>query len=99
MESLSVGKMNFTRRGKLPGWVKSVPRQSAGISRHASFREIPENEPVAIRQFTSVSHASPIGSARFALSGKNGAREREPQRRGLNVGSMRKGSGFIEAWR
>ncbi len=95
MESLSVGKMNFANSGKSPAWANMVPRHSAGISRQASAREIPENEPVAILQFTSLSHASPTGSRRFAFSGKSGASDREPQMRALKVGSMRNGSGFI----
>src|SRR5215470_16355036 len=97
MESLSVGKMNFASRGKSPGVENFVPRHSAGISRQASFKGIPEKEPLEMRQLTSESHASPMGSVRLGLSGKRGVREREPQRRGLNVGSMRNGSGFMNA--
>jgi len=50
MEVLSVGKINFASRGKSPGRANIVPRHSAGISRQASAREIPEKEPVTIRQ-------------------------------------------------
>src|SRR5215470_14674170 len=96
MESLSVGKINFTSKGKSTGFLNDVPRHSTGISRQASAREIPEKEPVAMRQLTSVSQASPMGSARFDLSGESGARVREPHKRGLNVGSTRNGSGFMK---
>src|SRR5258707_9969435 len=95
MESLSVGKINLARRGKSLECANIVPRHSAGISRQAPASVIPANEPVATRHFTSESHASPTGSARLDFSGYSGAREREPHRRGLNVGSMRNGSGFI----
>src|SRR5215467_1895811 len=93
MESLSFGKMNFRRSGKSLGSEKFPPRHSAGISRHASAKVLPANGPLATRQFTSVSQASPIGSSRFAFSGYSGASERDPQIRGLKVGSIRNGSG------
>src|SRR5438128_4413869 len=95
MESLSVGKINFASKGKSPGWANIVPRHSAGISRQASAREIPEKEPVTILQLTSLSQASPMGSLRFDFSGNSGASEREPQIRALKVGSIRNGSGFM----
>src|SRR5579871_2573039 len=85
----------FCEKREIAGLSEHRTAPFSGISRQASFREMPENEPVAMRQLTSKSHASPMGSARFALSGKRGARVREPQRRGLNVGSIRKGSGFM----
>src|SRR5882724_7359617 len=97
MESLSVGKINFASRGKSPGRANIVPRHSAGISRQASAREIPEKEPVTIRQLTSLSQASPMGSLRLDFFGNSGASEREPQIRGLKVGSIRKGSGFMSS--
>src|SRR5262249_31758021 len=75
-----------------------VPRQSAGISRQASASDIPAKEPLAIVHFTSESQASPMGSVRLDFWGKSGASEREPQRRGLKVGSMRNGSGFMNVY-
>src|SRR4029077_1346310 len=53
---------------------------------------LPAKGPVATRQFTSVSQASPIGSARVVCSGKIGESECEPKRRGVKGVSMRKGT-------
>src|ERR1700682_3405932 len=95
MDNLSVGKMNVTRIGKSAQEARCVPRQSTGISSHAAPSALPSKGPVAIRESTLVSQASPSGSTRLDFSGKSGAREREPQRRGLKIGSIRLGSGFI----
>src|SRR5713101_4842020 len=88
MESLSCGKINFTRMGKSLQETSRVPRHSAGIALHASPNVFPWNGPEAILQLTPVSQASPSGSARLVFSGYMGARERDPQRRGLKIGSM-----------
>src|ERR1700738_2211887 len=95
MDNFSLGKMNLTRIGNSAQEPRCVPRQSTGISRHAAPTALPSKGPVAIRESTLVSQASPSGSAKFDFSGKSGAREREPQRRGLKIGSIRLGSGFI----
>src|SRR6266851_4498218 len=97
MESLSCGKINFTRMGKSLQETSRVPRHSAGIALHASPNVFPWNGPEAILQLTPVSQASPSGSARLVFSGYMGARERDPQRRGLKIGSMRIGSGRTES--
>src|SRR6266446_3225224 len=94
MDNLSVGKINFTRRGKSLVEARLVPRHSAGISAQASPSVFPANGPDAILQSTPVSHASPSGSLRFDFSGKTGASERAPQILGLKMGSMRVGVGF-----
>src|SRR5271163_4492426 len=96
MESLPVGKINLSNRGKSPASWKFAPRQSSGISRQASASFLPAKGPEVMRQFTSVSQASPMGSDRLVFSGYSGASECEPQRRGLKVGSMRNGSVFID---
>src|SRR6202044_1369797 len=70
------------------------PFHSTGISRHASASFFPAYGPDAKTQSLPVSHASPSGSVRFDFSGKNGAREREPQGRGLKIGSKRAGQRF-----
>src|SRR6476661_192063 len=95
MDNLSLGKMNFKRRGKSGTEESLAPRQSAGISRQASPSDFPANGPVATLQSTPVSQASPSGWARFVFSGKRGARESVPQMRGLKMGLMRNGSGLI----
>jgi hypothetical protein len=94
MDNLSVGKMNFTRSGKSSVEVRFTPRHSAPISAHAVPSVFPANGPLAIRQSTPVSQASPNGSVKLVFSGKSGAKERAPQRRGLKIGSMRNGSGL-----
>jgi len=94
MESLSVGKINFTRRGKSATEASCAPRQFAGISVQASPSVFPSYGPEAILQSTPVSHASPSGSVKLDFSGKSGANERAPQIRGLKMGSMRVGVGF-----
>src|ERR1700694_3391182 len=96
MESFSVGKRNFTRRGKSATEARLVPRQSAGIPRQAAPSARPAKGPLAKRQSTLVSQASPSGSARSVLAGKRGASERAPQGRGLKTGSIREGSGFTD---
>src|SRR5215813_490112 len=58
---------------------------------------MPLNGPLATSQRTSVSQASPIGSGKSFLPGKIGASERAPQIRGLNVGSIRNGSGITNS--
>ena len=97
MESLSCGKINFTRIGKSWQDVNRVPRHSADIALHPSPKVFPAKGPEAILQPTPVSQASPINSLRFAFSGKRGASERDPQGRGLKIGSMRIGSGLKES--
>src|SRR5690242_2646408 len=94
MESLSFGNMNFTRRGKSGTDSSRLPRHSIDILCHAAPSVSPTYGPVAILQSSPVSQTSPSGSVRFVFSGKRGARERAPQMRGLNTGSMRVGSGF-----
>src|SRR5713226_3390443 len=94
MESLSAGKMNLTSKGKSRTAASRSPRQFAGISAQASRNVFPVNGPDATLQSTPVSHASPIGSCRFDLSGKRGANDRAPQILGLKMGSMRVGVGF-----
>src|SRR6266481_2677239 len=96
MDNLSVGKINFTRRGKSFVEARLVPRHSAGISAQASPSVFPVNGPDAILQSTPVSHASPSGSLRFDFSGKRGANDRAPQILGLKMGSMRVGVGFTK---
>src|SRR6266852_3721358 len=86
--------MNLTRIGKSGMAVSLVPRHSGGISPHAAPKVFPAKGPVAILQSTPVSQASPSGSVRFDFSGKSGANERAPQRRGLKMGSMRVGVGL-----
>src|SRR5580765_2886546 len=95
MDNLSLGKMNFTRRGKSRTEESLVPRQSARISRQAAPSDFPAKGPVATLQSRPVSQASPSGSVRFVFSGNNGASDLEPQMRGLKMGSMRNGSGLI----
>src|ERR1700686_490737 len=92
MDNLSLGNMNLTRIGKSAQEARRAPRQFTGISCHAAPSVLPAKGPVAILQSTPVSQASPKGSARWDFSGKSGASEREPQRRGLKIGSMRNGS-------
>src|SRR5689334_4384098 len=94
MESLSLGNMNFTRRGKSGTELSRLPRHSTDILCHAAPSVSFAYGPVAILQSSPVSQTSPSGSVRFDFSGKRGARERAPQMRGLNTGSMRVGSGF-----
>src|SRR5258705_10126419 len=94
MDNLSVGNMNFTRRGKSSVEGRFVPRHSTGISAQACPRVLPANGPDATLQSTPVSHASPNGSLRFDFSGKRGANDRAPQILGLKIGSMRVGVGF-----
>src|SRR5882724_5137702 len=94
MESFSRGNINLTRSGKSLWEANREPRQSGGIAVHASPRLLPANGPEATLQSTPVSQASPRGSGRLVLSGYMGARERDPQIRGLKIGSMRVGSGF-----
>lgn len=96
MDNLSLGKMNFTRMGKSRTIARREPRHSGGICRHASPSDFPAKGPVATLQSMPVSQASPRGSVRLIFSGKSGAREREPQSRGLKIGSIRNGSGFIQ---
>src|SRR6202008_4479272 len=90
----SVGKINFTRRGKSIAEARLVPRHSAVISVQAEPSVFPANGPEAIRQSTPVSQASPSDSSKFDFSGKSGTSERAPQRRGLKMGSMRVGVGL-----
>jgi len=71
-----------------------LPRHSAGISVQAAPSVFPVNGPEAMRQSTPVSQASPSGSVRLDFSGKSGASERAPQRRGLKMGTMRVGVGL-----
>src|SRR5579883_1068818 len=87
--------MNLRRRGKSRAALRWPPRQSGGISCQASLRVFPAKWPVAMRQSSPVSQASPTGSGRLVFCGKSGARERTPQMRGEKIGSMRKGSGFM----
>ncbi len=94
IESLSVGKINFTSNGKSGLEASLLPRHSADISRQASPSVFPANGPLEMRQSTPVSQASPSGSVRFVLSGNRGARDLAPQIRGLKMGSIRRGSGF-----
>src|SRR5260370_26211346 len=96
MHGLFGGKMNFTRIGTFLGEARRVPRHSAGISLHAVPSVFPLKGPVAILQSTPVSQASPSGSARVDFAGLGGASEREPQRAGLKIGSMRRGAGRAE---
>src|SRR5882724_2945351 len=96
MDNLSVGKINFTRRGKSFVEARLVPRHSTGISAQASPSVFPANGPDATLQSTPVSQASPIGSVRFDFSGKRGANDRAPQILGLKMGSMRVGVGFTK---
>src|SRR6266849_10371326 len=86
--------MNLTRMGKSGVAASLVPRHSTGISFHASPSFLPANGPVAMRQSTPVSQASPLGDLRSGISGKRGASERAPHRRSEKIGSMRKGSGL-----
>src|ERR1700688_2364545 len=78
--------MNLTRIGKSAQEARREPRQFTGISCHAAPSVLPAKGPVAILQSTPVSQASPKGSARWDFSGKSGASEREPQRRGVKIG-------------
>ena len=94
MDNLSVGKINFTRRGKSFVEARFVPRHSMGISAQAAPSVFPENGPEVMRQSTPVSHASPSGAVKLDFSGKRGANERAPQMRGLKMGSMRVGVGL-----
>src|SRR5258707_12451081 len=96
MESLSVGKINFTRSGKSFIAAQREPRHSSESWGQTSPNVFVAYRPLATMQRTSVSHASPIFSARFVLSGKIGASERVPQIRGLKVGTIRKGAGFAK---
>src|SRR5579863_4793136 len=96
MESLSFGKINFARSGNSFTALRADPRHSSDISCHVAPSVLPAYGPVAILHSRPVSQASPSGSARFVFSGKRGARDREPQMRGLKMGSIRNGSGFNE---
>src|SRR5260221_4750423 len=96
MEILSVEKMNFTSREKPFMPAQREPRHSSESSGQTSPNVFVAYGPLATMQRTSVSHASPIFSARFVLSGKIGASERVPQIRGLKVGTIRKGAGFTK---
>src|SRR6267378_6087742 len=95
MESLSVGKMNFRRRGKSTSPSNLEPRHGMLISFQAWPSVSPANWPLATRQSRAVSHASPTGDLRSYISGKKGASERAPHRRSEKNGSMRNGSGAI----
>src|SRR6266446_10655462 len=95
MESLSVGKMNFRRRGKSTSPSNLEPRHGTLISFQAWPSVRPANWPLTTWQSRPVSHASPIGDLRSYISGKRGASERAPHRRSENTGSMRNGSGDI----
>jgi hypothetical protein len=69
MESLSSGKINFTKIGKSFEEASRVPRHSTGIALHAPPKLFPEKGPEAILQSTPVSQASPSGSAKLFFSG------------------------------
>src|SRR2546430_11799930 len=85
--------MNLPGREKLTPEAGQLPRHSTGISAQAAPSDFPANGPVAMRQSTPVSQASPSGSVKLDFSGKSGANERAPHRRGLKIGSTRNGSG------
>src|SRR5213594_2216399 len=95
MESLSVGNMNFKRRGKSVSSRNIRPRQAVVISFQASPSVLSTNGPLAMRQSRPVNQASPIGDLRSCISGKRGASELLTHRRSENVGLMRNGSGAI----